>query len=200
MKGIPPHVGQHRIDLMEGSVPIRHRQYRLNPKYSMMMKEEINKLIEAGFIFPVLSSEWVSPIVKVSKKKGIDGVVKIQVCQDFKKLNAATRKDHYPLLFIDNVLDIMAGHSLFSFLDGYAGYNQTSINEEDQLKTTFTTDWGTHAFRVMPFGLCNAPGTFQRVMMIIFKEYLHKFLKIFIDDFCVYSKNEDHLEKPKVVF
>ena len=200
LKGIPPHLGQHRIDLMEGSVPVRQRQYRLNPKYSMLVKEEIDKLTEAGFIFPVLSSEWVSPIVIVPKKKGIDGVVKIRVCQDFRKLNAATRKDHYPLPFTDIVLDTVAGHSMFSFLDGYAGYNQISIREEDQLKTTFTTDWGTYAFRVMPFGLCNAPGTFQRVMMIIFQEFLHKFLEIFIDDFCVYSEDEDHLEKLEAVF
>ena len=200
LKGIPPHLGQHRIDLMEGSVPIRQRQYTLNPKYSMLVKEEIDKLTEDGFIFSVLSSEWVSSIVIVPKKKGIDGVVNIRVCQDFKKLNAATRKDHYPLPFTDIVLDTVAGHSLFSFLDGYAGYNQISIREEDQLKTTFTTDWSTYAFRVMPFGLCNTPGTFQRVMMIIFQEFLHKFLEIFIDDFCVYSEDEDHLEKLEAVF
>jgi hypothetical protein len=164
-----------------------------------MVKEEIDKLIEAGFIFLVLSSECVSPIVIVSKKKGIDGVVKIQVFQDFKKLNDATWKDHYPLQFIDIVLGIVARHSLFSFLDGYAGYNQISIREEDQLKTIFTTDWGTYAFRVMPFGLCNAPRTFQRVMMIIFQQYLHKFLKNFINDFCAYSEDEDHLEKLEAV-
>jgi hypothetical protein len=145
LKGIPPYLGQHRIDLLEGSIPIRQRQYRLNPKYSMMVKEEIDKLAEAGFIFLVLSSEWVSPIVIVSKKKGIDGVVKIRVCQDYKKLNAAIKKDNYPLPFTNIVVDTVAGHSLFSFLDGYPGYNQISFREEDQLKTTFTIDWGKYA-------------------------------------------------------
>jgi len=98
--------------------------------------------------------------VIVPKKMGPDGKVKIRVCQDFQKLNAATKKDHYPLPFIDMVLDHVAGQECFSFLDGFSGYNQVSIRKEDQLKTTFTTDWGTYAFNRMPFRLCNAPGTF----------------------------------------
>lgn len=123
---------------------------------------------------------------------------KIRVCQDFRKLNATTRKDHYPLPFIDLVLDLVSLHELYSFLDGYSGYNQVSIQEEDRDKTTFTTNWGTYAFRVMPFGLCNALGTFQRIMMIMFQDFLRKFLEIFIDDFCMYgasSKHLDHLQQ-----
>ncbi|CAM6094833.1 unnamed protein product [Calypogeia fissa] len=130
-----------------------------------MVKEEIDKLTKAGFIFPVLSNEWISPIVILSKKPGPDGKVKIRVCQDYRKLNAATCKDHYPLPFIDIVLDTVAGHSLFSFLDGYSSYNQIS-----------------------------------RVMMIIFQEYLHRFLEIFIDDFCVFTRVNDHLEKLELTF
>lgn len=169
-----------------------------------MVKDELDKLTQAGFIFPVLNSEWVSPIVVVPKKPGPDGKTKIRVCQDYRKLNAATRKDHYPLPFIDVVLDTLAWSELFSFLDSYSGYNQVSVREEDWEKTTVTTDWGTNAFKVMPFGLCNAPcnalGTFQQIMMIIFQEYLHKSLEIFIDDFCVYSSQSTHLEKLRLTF
>ena len=80
LKGIPPRLREHHIDLLDGSIPIRQCQYQLNPKYSLMVKEEIDRLLEAGFIYPVYNSEWVSPIVVVPKKVGADGKVKIQVC------------------------------------------------------------------------------------------------------------------------
>lgn len=196
MKGIPARYGEHRIDLLDDSVPIRQRQYRLNPKYSLLVKEEIDKYLSAGIIYPVLSSEWVSPIVIVPKK--LTG--KIRVCQDFRKLNAATRKDHHPLPFTDAILDHVAGHECYSFLDGFSGYNQVSIREQDKDKTTFTTDWGTYAYHKMPFGLCNAPATFQRMMTNIFQEQLRKFLEIFIDDFCVFGKRSEHLSHLKQTF
>jgi len=193
LTGIPANLGEHQIDLTEGSLPVRQRQYRLNPKYSLMVKEEIDRLLEAGFIYPVNNSEWVSPIVIVPKKVGTDGKVKIRVCQDFRKLNASTKKDYFPLPFTDIILDHVAGHECYSFLDGFSGYNQVSIRSCDQLKTTFTTEWGTFAFTRMPFGLCNAPGTFQRLMMDIFKDFLRHFIEVFIDDFAVFSNREDHL-------
>ena len=89
----------------------------------------------------------------------------------------------------------MADHVCYSFLDGFSGYNQIQIVFEDQLKTTFTTDWGTYAFIIMLFGLCNASATFQRIMMVAFLHYLHKFIEIFLDDFCVFGKKEDHVEQ-----
>ena len=109
LTGIPSHLGEHRIDLIDGSVPIRQRQYKLNPKYSLMVKEEIDRLLEAGFIYPVNNSEWVSPIVVVPKKVGANGKVKIRVCQDFRKLNTATKKDYFPLPFTDMILDHVSG-------------------------------------------------------------------------------------------
>ena len=106
---IPSKLGEQRIDLIDGSVPIRQRQYKLNPKYSLMVKEEIDRLLEVGFIYLVHNSKWVSPIVVVPMKVGADGKVKIRVCQDFRKLNAATKKDYFPLLFTDMVLDHVSG-------------------------------------------------------------------------------------------
>ena len=125
-----------------------------------MVKEDIDRLLGAGFIYPVVNSEWVSSIVVVPKKVGADGKVKIQVCQDFRKLSASTKKDYFPIPFTDIILDHVSGHECYSLLDGFSGYNQVFIRPEDQLKTTFTIEWGTFAFNRMPFGLCNALGTF----------------------------------------
>jgi hypothetical protein len=187
LRGVPSEIYQHRIILESNAKPIRQRQYRMNPKYSLMVKEEIDKLLECGFIYPVPYSEWVSPIVVVSKKNG-----KLRICVDFRRLNNVTRKDYFPLPFTNAILDGVAGYEYYSFLDGFSGYNQIMIALGCRAYMTFTTDWGTFAYNVMPFGLCNAPATFQRVMTIAFQEYLRKFMEIFLDDFCVYSTWKEH--------
>ena len=123
-----------------------------------------------------------------------------RVCIDYRKLNTATRKDHYPLPFIDQMLDRLAGHSYFYFLDGYSGYNQISIAPEDQEKTIFTCPYGTLAFRRMPFRLCNAPTTFQRCRMSMFSDLVDEAMEIFMDDFSVYGSNfENCLEKLETI-
>ncbi|KAL5572373.1 hypothetical protein UlMin_021970 [Ulmus minor] len=114
-----------------------------------------------------------------------------RVCIDYRKLNAVTRKDHFPLPFIDQMLERLTGHAYYCFLDGYSGYNQIPIAPEDQEKTTFTCPFGTFAYRRMPFGLCNAPGTFQRCMMSIFSDMVERFLEIFMDDFSVFGSSFD---------
>ena len=110
-----------------------------------------------------------------------------RVCIDYRKLNTATRKDHFPLPFIDQMLDRLAGHPHLCFLDGYSGYNQIAIAPEDQEKTTFTCPYGTFSFRRMPFGLCNALATFQRCMMSMFSDLAKEVMKIYMDDFTVYG-------------
>ena len=105
---------------------------------------------------------------------------------NYRKLNAATKKDHFLLPFIDQILDRLAGQSYFCFLDGYSGYNEITIHLDDQEKTTFTCPFGTFAFRRMSYGLCNAPVTFQRCMMAIFSYFLGDSLKVFMDDFSVF--------------
>ena len=106
-------------------------------------------------------------------------------------LNAATRKDHFPLPFIDQMLERLAGHEYYCFLDGYSGYNQIPIAPEDQEKTTFTCPFGTFAYRRMPFGLCNAPTTFHRCMLSLFSDMVECLLEIFMDDFFVYGNSFD---------
>ena len=115
-----------------------------------------------------------------------------RVCIDYKKLNTAIRKDHFPLPFIDQMLDRLVGHPHFCFLDGYSGYNQISIAPEDQEKTTFTCPYGTFAFRRMPFGLCNAPTTFQRCMLPMFSGLAKEVMEIFMDDFTIYGSSFEH--------
>lgn len=99
------------------------------------MKEELDKFLNVDFIYPVLYSDWVSPIVMVSKKNE-----KIQIHQDFYKLNAAIKNDYFSLLFTNSNLNVVAEYECYSFLDGFLGYNQVKIIEEDQIKTTFTMD------------------------------------------------------------
>ncbi|KAL3693229.1 hypothetical protein R1sor_006880 [Riccia sorocarpa] len=180
---------QHKIELEDGAKPIRQKQRRVSPSMAEMVKEEINKLRVAGFIHEIENSEWVSPIVVVRKKNG-----KLRVCIDYKKLNAVTKKDYYPLPFIE-----VSGHEWYNFGDGYNGYNQVKIAPEHQKLTTFTTPWGTFVFRVMPFGLCNALSTFQWFMNKIFEPFIGVFVRDFIDDFCVYSSKADHFDHLKKV-
>ena len=110
-----------------------------------------------------------------------------RVCIDYRKLNSVTRKDHFPLLFIDQMLDRLVGHDFYCFLDGYSGYNHISIAPEDQEKTTFTCQFGTFAYMRMTFDLCNTPATFQRCMLSIFSDMVEKFLEVFMDHFSVYG-------------
>ena len=114
-----------------------------------------------------------------------------RICIDYRKLNKATRKDHFPLPFLDQMLDRLAGHEYCYFLDGYFEYNQISIALEDQEKTTFTSPYGTFAFRRMPFELCNAPSTFQCCMMAIFSDMVEKTIEVFMDDFSVLGSSFD---------
>ncbi|KAL4361044.1 hypothetical protein GQ457_04G018510 [Hibiscus cannabinus] len=114
-----------------------------------------------------------------------------RVCIDYRKLNKATRKDHLPLPFIDQMLDRLAGKSFYCFLDGYSSYNQITIAQEDQEKTTFTCLFGTYAFRTMSFRLCNASATFQRCVMSIFSDMVEDFLEIFMDDFSIFGDKFD---------
>ena len=110
---------------------------------------------------------------------------------DFRKLNKATKKDHYPLPFIDQMLERLSKHTHFCFLDGYSGFSQIPVSKEDQEKTTFTCPFGTFAYRCMPFGLCNAPATFQRCMTSIFSDFYEKIVEVFMDDFSLYGTSFD---------
>nr|GFB18943.1 reverse transcriptase domain-containing protein [Tanacetum cinerariifolium] len=112
-----------------------------------------------------------------------------RVCIDYMKLNEATRNDHFPLPFMDQMLERLAGNEYYCFLDGFLGYFQIPMDPKDQEKTTFTCPYGTFAYKRMPFGLCIAPGTFQRCMMAIFHDMIKKTMEVFMDDFSVFGNS-----------
>ncbi|GJS62654.1 reverse transcriptase domain-containing protein [Tanacetum coccineum] len=212
IKGVDPEFCTHKILMEEDYEPTVQSQRRVNPKIHDVIKKEVEKLLDAGLIYPISDSPWVSPIHCVPKKGGIT-VVKNddndliptrlvtgwRVCIDYRKLNEATRKDHFPLPFMDQMLERLAGNQYYCFLDGFSGYFQIPIDPKDQEKTTFTCPYGTFAYRRMPFGLCNAPGTFQRCMMAIFHDMIEKTMEVFMDDFSVFGDSFStclsHLEK-----
>ncbi|KAL4315591.1 hypothetical protein AHAS_Ahas15G0200400 [Arachis hypogaea] len=210
LKGISPARCMHKILLEDDAKPVVQPQRRLNPAMKEVVQKKVTKLLEAGIIYPISDSPWVSPVQVVPKKGGmtvvhneknelvpIRTVTGWRMCIDYKRLNTATRKDHFPLPFIDQMLERLADHDFYCFLDGYSGYNQIAVDPQDQEKTAFTCPSGVFAYRRMPFGLCNAPVNFQRCMLSIFSDMVEKFLEVFMDDFSVYgdsfSSCLDHL-------
>ncbi|GJQ96739.1 reverse transcriptase domain-containing protein [Tanacetum coccineum] len=195
IKGVDLEFCNQKILMEEDYEPTVQSQRRVNPKIHDVIKKEVEKLLDAGLIYPISDSPWVSPVHYVPKKGGIT-VVKNddndliptrlvtgwRVCIDYRKLNEATRKDHFPLPFMDQMLERLAGNQYYCFLDGFSGYFQIPIDPKDQEKTTFTCPYGTFAYRRMPFGLCNAPGTFQRCMMAIFHDMIEKTMGSINDD------------------
>nr|GFA33385.1 reverse transcriptase domain-containing protein [Tanacetum cinerariifolium] len=146
------------------------------------------------------NSSWVSSVHCVPKKGGFTVIENEEneliptrlvtgwwVCIDYRKLTKATRKDHFPLPFMNQMLERLAGNKYYCFLDGFFGYFQILIDPRDQKKTTFTCPYGTFAYRRIPFGLCNAPGTFQRCMLAIFHDMVEKTMEVFMDDFSVFG-------------
>ena len=163
--------------------PVVDHQRRLNPKMKEVVRTEILKLLEAVIIYPITNSRWVSHVHCVPVKGGITVVPNdknelipqrivtgYRMVIDYRKLNKATRKDHYPLPFIDQMLEGLTKHTHFCFLDGYSGFSQIPVLQPNQEKTTFSCPFGHFAYRRMPFGLCNAPATFQ-CMMAIFSNF-----------------------------
>ncbi|GJZ14324.1 reverse transcriptase domain-containing protein [Tanacetum coccineum] len=162
------------------------------------------KVLDTSIIYPIADSPWVSPIHCIPKKGGITVVTNKndelvptrtvtgwRVCIDYRKLNEATAKDHFPLPFMDQMLERLAGNKYFHFLDGFSGYFQIPIDLNDQEKTIFMCPFGTYAYRRIPFGLCNAPTTFQRCMLAIFHDMIKESVKVFMDDFSVFGISFD---------
>jgi hypothetical protein len=182
MKGIHPDTCMHHIYTNDQIKPVRQPQRRMNPSLKDIVKEELQKLLHANFIYPISDSKCVSPLVIVPKKNGKWGI-----CLEFQELNKDTYRNYFPFPFIDQVLDTLSGKRYFSFLYDFSGYNQIQISPEDQEKTTFTCPWGTYAYRVLPFGLCNAPATYQRVFLAILSELTHDCVEVYMDDFTIYG-------------
>lgn len=165
-------------------------------KVALLVKAELEKLLEAKIIFPIDYSEWISNMVPITKPSS-----DIRICTEFRDLNKACPKDEFSLSNIDKIMDLTASHELLSLMDGFSGYNQIHIAKEDQHKTPFTTPWGTFCYNMMPFGLKNAGATYQRAMTVIFHDLIQKILEDYIDDILVkYLDALDHLSHLEQVF
>ena len=153
----------------------------MNPRKALAIKAEIEKLLKAGFIYPITLIECVSNLIPMDKKQG-----GIHICTDFHDLNHAFPKDNFPTPFIDHIVDEREGSGVFSFMDGFFGYNQIHIKPKDQHKIAFICPWGTFAYLKMPFGLKNVGATFQRAMTLIFHD-LKKCIEVYLDDLAAHS-------------
>lgn len=185
----------HKIPLLQGSNPICQRPYR----YSMIQKNAIDKIIEEMLqqgIIQYSNSPYASPVVLVKKKDG-----SWRLCVDYRSLNNQTIKDKYPIPLLEDLLDELGGSKYFSKLDLCSGFHQLRMDPPDIYKTAFKTHSGHYEYLVMPFGLSNAPCTFQSLMNHIFRSIARKFLLVFFDDILIYSSTwESHVEHLQVVF
>ncbi|GJT53239.1 putative nucleotidyltransferase, ribonuclease H [Tanacetum coccineum] len=177
------------IELIPGAEPISKAPYRMAPVELKELKEQLQEMLENGFIRPSVSP-WGAPVLFVKKKDG-----SMRLCIDYRELNHITIRNRYPLPRIDDLFDQLQGAKYFSKIDLRSGYHQLRVREQDISKTAFRTRYGHYEFLVMPFGLTNAPAVFMDLMNRIFHEYLDKFVIVFIDDILVYSKSEEEHER-----
>ena len=169
------------------SVPISSGRIRVGFSQDKIIEEEVQKLLKSGIIRPS-SSPWSSSVVLSDKKDG-----SIRLCVDYRPLNDVTVRDSYPLPLIDEILDSLGKAKIFTTLDAISGYHQIPIREEDKPKTAFLTKSGLYEYNRLPFGLKNGPAAFQRAMDEMFREYIGKFLHVYLDDIIVFSESmEEH--------
>jgi len=146
----------------------------------------VKKKFDTSFLAVARYPEWVANIVPVLKKDG-----KVRMCVEYQDLNRAGPKDNFPLPHIDVLVDNTANFALFSFMDGFLGYNQIKMALEDMEKMTFVTLWGTFCYKVMSFGLKNVRATYQRAMVALFHDMMHKEIEVYVDDMIAKSKTEE---------
>ena len=182
MGGVDPTMITHKLNVNPSCKPVKQKRRSFAPERQKAINEEIGKLLQAQAIREVEYSEWLANVVLVKKANG-----KWRLCIDFTDLNKAYPKDSFPLPRIDLIVDATAGHELLSFMDAFLGYNQISMDPNDQEKTSFITGRGTYCYQVMPFGLKNAGATYQRLVNRMFQKQIGTFMEVYIDDMLVKS-------------
>jgi hypothetical protein len=188
--GLPPkrHIN-FSINLMPGAAPVSKAPYRMSTPELKELQLQLEELLKKGYIHPSVSP-WGASVLFMKKKDGM-----LRLCIDFQQLNKVTVKNKYPLPRIDDLFDQLKDVKIFSKIDLRSRYHQVRINEEDIIKTTFRTRYGHYEFTVVLFGLSNTPTIFMCLMNGVFKDYLDKFVIVFLDDILVYSKLEEEHEK-----
>lgn len=185
----------HIIELLPGAQPFRLRPYRYTPQQKDEIEKQVKEMLDSGVI-QHSTSPFASPILLVKKKDG-----EWRLCVDYRRLNAHTVKNRYPMPIFDEIIDELGGAAIFSKLDHRSGYHQIRLKEGDEYKTTFQTHHGHFEYRVMPFGLTGAPATFQNFMNKLLAPLLRKCVVVFLDDVLVYSANlDDHVKHLRQVF
>lgn len=192
----PARVVDFDIRLEDGAtLPSGQRMYRPTQDELKIMEERIKDLLERGCIQPSASA-FASPVLFVKKPHSTE----LRMCVDYRALNKLTVKDKYPLQRIDDLLDKLHGASIYSKLDLMSGYEQIRLAPSAYTKTAFRTPLGLYEYKVLPFGLCNAPATFQRLMDSVLRPYIGKFVIVYLDDILIYSKSpEEHEEHVALV-
>lgn len=185
---------QHEIHLTDNT-PVTQPFRRIPPTQYREVREHIGKLLKKGVIRES-SSAYASPIVLVRKADG-----SLRLCVDYRKLNSKTRRDAFPLPRIDESFDALRGAKFFSTIDLASGYHQVAMHERDMSKTAFTTPFGLYEYVRMPFGVCNGPATFQRLMQVTMSDLVFQILLVYLDDILVFSETfKQHLERLETVF
>jgi len=189
------HAGEHEILIKEGSRPIKSKPYRVSPKERDIIKNQIAEMLEHNIIRPS-KSPWASPVVLVRKKDET-----FRFCVDYRKVNEVTIKNNYPIPLMDDILNSLGKNKYFSSLDLFSGYWQIGVKEEHKEITAFITNEGLFEFNVLPFGLCNAPATFQSIADKIFQDLKWKEMMLYLDDLVIFSNTfEEHLIRLRHVF
>ncbi|XP_011093333.1 uncharacterized protein LOC105173330 [Sesamum indicum] len=195
-QGINPKVIVHRLNIDSQVKPVKQKKRVFGVKRNRIIEEEVNKLLQAGFVREVQYTTWLSNVVIVPKAAG-----KWRMCTDYTDLNKACPKDPYPLLRIDLLVDSTARCALFSMMDAYQGYHQIFMTKDDAEKTAFVTEKGVYCYNVMPFRLKNAGATYQRLVNQMFKDHIESTMEVYVDDMLVKSKQEDdHLTNLRTAF
>ena len=185
----PKRMIDHEIEVVPGSEPPHKSPYRLSNAEMEELRNQVETLLEQGWIRPS-SSPYGAPVIFVPKKNG-----QWRMCIDYRALNKITVKNRYPLPRIEELLDRLHGARYFSKIDLHSGYHQIRVREADIAKTAFVTRYGSFEYLVMPFGLCNAPATFQRIMNTILRDGLDKFVLVFLDDILIFSRTKEEHER-----
>lgn len=187
-------IAKHRIITDEHTRPLRQSPYRVSPRERQAIRDQVEEMLRDDVIQPS-KSPWAAPVVLVRKKDGA-----LRFCVDYRRLNKITKKDVYPLPRIDDTLDRLCHAKYFSSMDLKSGYWQIEVDERDREKTAFITPDGLYEFKVMPFGLCSAPATFQRVMDTVLAGLKWQTCLVYLDDVVVFAASfEEHLRRLKAV-